>query len=178
MEAVLGLLENGVRVQLQRFLADRRPSSRRRLGADILRGNKQIATAESAAKAGGSSGRRMAGFNERWDAKEKALRASALAPRHAGHISHTGIEQTPRGEGRNLRNYEPAPVQVWPIASRWRVVLVRFPTDQSWPVTIATIRPAATRLTCFGAPTPITVAMRSVRAAQTARPGKSTCHNC
>lgn len=24
----------------------------------------------------------------------------------------------PRGEGRNLRNYEPAPVQVWPIATR------------------------------------------------------------
>lgn len=40
------------------------------------------------------------------------------APRHAGHICHTGIEQTPRGEGRNLRNYEPAPVQVWPIATR------------------------------------------------------------
>lgn len=87
-------------------------------GKRKVRGNKQIATAESAAKAGGSSGRRMAGFNERWDAKEKALRASALAPRHAGHISHTGIEQTPRGEGRNLRNYEPAPVQVWPIATR------------------------------------------------------------
>lgn len=46
-------------------------------------------------------------------------RASEHAsPRHAGHITHTGIEQTPRGEGRNLRNYEPAPVQVWPIATR------------------------------------------------------------
>ncbi|SPU44258.1 DNA-methyltransferase [Brevundimonas diminuta] len=40
------------------------------------------------------------------------------SPRHAGHICHTGIEQTPRGEGRNLRNYEPAPVHVWPIATR------------------------------------------------------------
>ncbi|QBX38652.1 site-specific DNA-methyltransferase [Brevundimonas sp. S30B] len=87
-------------------------------GKRKVRGNKQIATAECADRAGGSSGRRMAGFNERWDAKEKALRASAMAPRHAGHISHTGIEQTPRGEGRNLRNYEPAPVQVWPIATR------------------------------------------------------------
>lgn len=46
-------------------------------------------------------------------------RASEHAsPRHAGHITHTRIEQTPRGEGRNLRNYEPAPVQVWPIATR------------------------------------------------------------
>lgn len=69
------------------------------------------------AAAGGSSGRRMAGFNERWDAKEKK-RASEQALRHVSHISHTGIEQTPRGEGRNLRNYEPAPVQVWPIATR------------------------------------------------------------
>lgn len=79
---------------------------------------KQAATAASAASAGGSSGRRMAGFNARWDAKEK-LRASDLAdPRHAGHVNHTGIEGTPRGEGRNLRNYEPAPVDVWPIATR------------------------------------------------------------
>ena len=58
---------------------------------------KQIETAENASRAGGSSGRRMGGFNERWDATEAA-----------------GL----RGEGRNLRNYEPAPVQVWPIATR------------------------------------------------------------
>lgn len=79
---------------------------------------KQAETASSAAKAGGSSGRRMAGFNERWDAKEKKRASEHASQRHAGHISHTGIEQTPRGEGRNLRNYEPAPVQVWPIATR------------------------------------------------------------
>lgn len=79
---------------------------------------KQDRAAESAGTAGGSSGRRMAGFNERWDAREK-LRAADLAdPRHAGQVNHTGIEQTPRGEGRNLRNYEPAPVEVWPIATR------------------------------------------------------------
>ncbi|MEB2845905.1 DNA-methyltransferase [Endobacterium cereale] len=47
------------------------------------------------------------------------VRASDVAdPRHAGHINHTGIEATPRGEGRNLRNYEPAPVDVWPIATK------------------------------------------------------------
>jgi len=46
-------------------------------------------------------------------------RASEHASRrHAGHICHTGIDATPRGAGRNLRNYEPAPVQVWPIATR------------------------------------------------------------
>ncbi len=82
------------------------------------RRSKQAATAAAAAAAGGSSGRRMAGFNERWDAKEK-LRASATAsPRHAGHINHTGIEETPRGEGRSLRNYEPAPVQVWNVSTQ------------------------------------------------------------
>lgn len=80
--------------------------------------NKQAQTAASAGAAGGSSGRRMAGFNERWDAKEK-IRASDVAdPRHAGHVNHTGIEATLRGFGRNLRNYEPAPTAVWPIATQ------------------------------------------------------------
>lgn len=56
---------------------------------------KQDATAAASANAGGSSGRRMAGFNARWDATEDE-----------------------RIDGRNLRNYEPAPVAVWPIATR------------------------------------------------------------
>lgn len=50
--------------------------------------------------------------------RAKRRSSEHASPRHAGHITHTGIEQTPRGEGRNLRNYEPAPVQVWPIATR------------------------------------------------------------
>jgi DNA modification methylase len=50
--------------------------------------------------------------------REKVRAADVQGPRHAGHINHTGIEQTPRGKGRNLRNYEPAPLQVWPIATR------------------------------------------------------------
>ena len=41
--------------------------------------------------------RRHAGFNDRWDAMPKA-------------------EQC--GNGRSLRNYEPAPVEVWPIATQ------------------------------------------------------------
>lgn len=56
---------------------------------------KQEETAASAGAVGASSGRRMAGFNERWDATE--------------HL---------RGVGRNLRNYEPAPVNVWNIATQ------------------------------------------------------------
>lgn len=50
--------------------------------------------------------------------RAKVRASDVAAPRHAGHVNHTGIEATPRGEGRNLRNYEPAPVQVWPIATR------------------------------------------------------------
>ena len=50
--------------------------------------------------------------------REKIRAADVAAPRHVGHINHTGIEATPRGEGRNLRNYEPAPVQVWEVATR------------------------------------------------------------
>lgn len=78
---------------------------------------KQAATAESASSVGASSGRRMAGFNERWDAKEKLLAADVASPRHAGHINHTGIEDVERGS-RNLRNYEPAPLAVWPVVTK------------------------------------------------------------
>lgn len=75
------------------------------------RAGKQAAIAASAEAVGGSSGRRMAGFNDRWDAKEK-MRASETSPRHAGHVNHTGIEDTPRGS-RSLRNWEPAPLHAW-----------------------------------------------------------------
>jgi DNA modification methylase len=69
-----------------------------------------------AASSPGSSSRRMAGFNDRWNEKQRA--SDVASPRHSGHINHTGIEDTPRGEGRSLRNWEPAPVQVWEVATR------------------------------------------------------------
>lgn len=47
----------------------------------------------------------------------KARASEHASPRHAGHIAHTKLDQTPRGEGRNLRNYEPAPVEVWNFAT-------------------------------------------------------------
>ncbi|RVL91539.1 DNA-methyltransferase [Sinorhizobium meliloti] len=50
--------------------------------------------------------------------KPRDTPTAALTPRHSGHINHTGINATPRGEGRNLRNYEPAPLIVWPIATK------------------------------------------------------------
>lgn len=57
---------------------------------------RQAGIAESAASAGGSSGRRMSGFNDRWDAKEAEGECA---------------------EGRNLRNYERAPLTVWEIGT-------------------------------------------------------------
>jgi len=41
-----------------------------------------------------------------------------VTPRHQGHINHTGLDELGRGDGRLLRNYEPAPVAVWPMATR------------------------------------------------------------
>ncbi|MFG1429311.1 DNA-methyltransferase [Roseixanthobacter glucoisosaccharinicivorans] len=78
---------------------------------------KQAETAAAAAAVGASSGRRMAGFNERWDGAEKKRASDVADPRHAGHINHTGIEGVERGS-RNLRNYEPAPLTVWPVATK------------------------------------------------------------
>lgn len=79
------------------------------------RKGKQAAIAAAAEAVGSSSGRRMADFNERWDAKEK-MRASEASPRHAGHVNHTGIENVPRGS-RALRNWEPAPLPAWIIGT-------------------------------------------------------------
>jgi DNA modification methylase len=124
---------------------------------------KQDKTAASAAQAGGSSGRRMAGFNERWDDAEASgrtqkRRAMELVIEHGltelhieairiCGISDTGkalVTQTGAGhsdpemmrlaaeakevlggyyreflslDGRNLRNYERAAVDVWEIAT-------------------------------------------------------------
>lgn len=50
-------------------------------------------------------------------AKGKRDRQRGLDPRHADY-PHTMLDDAPRGEGRNLRNYEPPPMQVWEIATR------------------------------------------------------------
>ncbi|MFG1255894.1 site-specific DNA-methyltransferase [Xanthobacter flavus] len=59
--------------------------------------------------------RRHDGFNERWEAAETRR---GLTPRHEGGINHTGLADLGRGEGRFLRNYEPAPPVVWPMATK------------------------------------------------------------
>ncbi|MEO3387344.1 site-specific DNA-methyltransferase [Mesorhizobium sp. CAU 1741] len=50
--------------------------------------------------------------------REKVRGSDVASPRHAGHINHTTLDDTLRGFGRNLRNYEPAPVNVWNIATQ------------------------------------------------------------
>lgn len=42
-----------------------------------------------------------------------------VTPDHVGHINHTKLDGTPRGQGRSLRNWEPEPpaMQVWKIAT-------------------------------------------------------------
>lgn len=93
------------------------------LGAAEKR-NKQDQTAASAEAAGASSGRRMAGFNGRWGAKERSNRTRDLSEgaRPPGSRPHSlsAFEVRNKREygGRNLRNYEPAPVSVWNIATQ------------------------------------------------------------
>ena len=78
----------------------------------------------AAAAAGGSSGRRMAGFNARWDAAEKARKnENAKGFRGGPYVggepgARTAVGNQPGTGDRSLRNYEPAPVEVWPIATR------------------------------------------------------------
>lgn len=98
------------------------------------------------------------------------IRASDLAsPKHAGHINHTGIDQTPRGEGRNLRNYEPAPVEAWTIATQpfSEAHFATFPPELAERCILAGCPKGGSVLDPFGgAGTTALVALRHGRAAQ------------
>lgn len=76
-------------------------------------------------------GRRHAGFNERWDAMSRD-------------------EQT--ANGRNLRNYEPAPVQVWEIPTRGfkGAHFATFPPELVRRCLQASLRPGDAVLDPFG----------------------------
>lgn len=85
-------------------------------------GNKRIGkqAATAAAAVGGSSGRRMAGFNDRWDAKEASRRNSFARPGKAGEGEHGQKAQHREDRediayvgSRSLRNWEPAPLPAW-----------------------------------------------------------------
>lgn len=75
--------------------------------------------------------RRHAGFNDRWDAMERS-----------GQIA----------DGRNLRNYEPAPVQVWEIATRpfKQSHFATFPPELVARCLRASLRPGDAILDPFG----------------------------
>ncbi|WP_249696476.1 site-specific DNA-methyltransferase [Stappia sp. WLB 29] len=72
-------------------------------------GNKRMARKyEGAANGSGVSAphKGLQQARDTWRAKQRA--ADIASPRHAGQINHTNLDATPRGEGRLLRNYEPA----------------------------------------------------------------------
>jgi hypothetical protein len=56
-------------------------------------------------------------------------RPGNLDPRHVGHINHTGIQQTPRGEGRLLRNFEQGDAiaeLIAPDIMAWEIAIAGF----------------------------------------------------
>lgn len=89
-------------------------------GARVVTGNKRVWKTPDGwdTGKGGHGSRHRQGRQKGESVAEKLRAADVAGPRHAGHINHTGIEATPRGEGRNLRNYEPAPLGVWPVATK------------------------------------------------------------
>jgi DNA modification methylase len=75
-----------------------------------------------------------------------------VGPRHEGHINHTGIANTPRGEGRYLRNYEPAHLPVWEMAIEpfREAHFATFPTELARRAILAGSPPGGTVLDPFG----------------------------
>jgi DNA modification methylase len=94
-------------------------------------------------------GRRHAGFNSRWDAAEARR---AVTPRHEGHINHTGMDSLGRGEGRFLRNYEPASLPVWEMAIEpfKEAHFATFPTELARRAILAACPKGGTVLDPFG----------------------------
>lgn len=78
-------------------------------GPRTIKGNKRVKMPDGWDTGAGGHG----SFHR--EGREKG-KTRAVGPRHEGHINHTGIANTPRNEGRYLRNYEPAPLTVWDIA--------------------------------------------------------------
>lgn len=101
----------------KRYFYDAEAVRRPAAAASISRWSQDVDSQEGSHRANG--GAKTNGTMKAVGGPRTKIRASDVAsPKHAGHINHTGIEKTPKGEGRNLRNYEPAPLDVWPIATR------------------------------------------------------------
>ena len=61
--------------------------------------------------------------------RDKKRAVDVASPRHAGQINHTNLDATPRGEGRLLRNYEPAADEPDPRVADlavWRMATMPF----------------------------------------------------
>lgn len=85
--------------------------------ASIGRLSQDVENQEGSHRANG--GAKSNGTMKAVGAPREKIRGSAVAsPRHAGHVNHTKLDETLRGFGRNLRNYEPAPAEVWNIATQ------------------------------------------------------------
>lgn len=80
-------------------------------GKRTVTGNKRIKMPDGwDTGAGGHGSRHRRG--------REAGKVIEVDPRHQTHINHTGLDELGRGEGRYLRNYEPAPVSVWEMATQ------------------------------------------------------------
>ncbi|MFN7028408.1 MAG: DNA-methyltransferase [Sphingopyxis sp.] len=101
----------------------------------VMLGLAESSVARLAQDIGGQAGSTRANGGRKTNGNMKAVRTGNgprpgnLTPRHAGHINHTGIQQTPRGEGRLLRNFEQADAiaeLVPPDVMAWEIAIAGF----------------------------------------------------
>ncbi len=57
-------------------------------------------------------------FHRKGREKGKTAKTRGRTPRHENHVQNEFLDEVERGQGRYLRNYEPAPLAVWPIATK------------------------------------------------------------
>jgi DNA modification methylase len=109
------------------------------------------------------------GHGSRHRRGREAGKVIEVTPRHQNHINHTGLDELGRGEGRYLRNYEPAPVSVWEMATQAfsEAHFATFPPELAERCILAGCPKGGSVLDPFGgAGTTALVALRHGRAAQ------------
>lgn len=109
------------------------------------------------------------GHGSRHRRGREAGKVIEVTPRHQGQINHTGLDELGRGEGRYLRNYEPAPVSVWEMATQAfsEAHFATFPPELAERCILAGCPKGGSVLDPFGgAGTTALVALRHGRAAQ------------
>lgn len=148
--------------------------------------DEDAATFRGGSYVGGQPGKRTVTGNKRikmpdgWDTGSgghgsrhrrgrEAGKVIEVTPRHQNHINHTGLDELGRGEGRYLRNYEPAPVSVWEMATQAfsEAHFATFPPELAERCILAGCPKGGSVLDPFGgAGTTALVALRHGRAAQ------------